>query len=194
MIAAYAAAHPDLEWIEGGGWSLADFPGGVPRREDLDRIVPDRPVFLPNRDGHDAWVNSAALERAGITKPTPPTRPPAGSPATPDGTPVGTLHEGAMDLVGDLVPTAEPTPTYRRAILESQRYLHGLGITNWQDAWVEPPTRPSTSSLGESGELTARVVGALWWERARGARADRRARRAAANAGPPAATRRRASS
>ncbi len=60
-VAAYAAANPDAEWITGGGWSLADFPGGLPRREDLDRVCPDRPVFLPNRDGHDAWVNSAAL-------------------------------------------------------------------------------------------------------------------------------------
>jgi len=60
-IAGYAAAHPDVDWIEGGGWSLADFPGGNPRREDLDRIVAGRPVFLANRDGHDAWVNTAAL-------------------------------------------------------------------------------------------------------------------------------------
>ncbi len=166
VIAAYAAAHPDLEWIEGGGWSLADFPGGVPRREDLDRIVPDRPVFLPNRDGHDAWVNSVALGRAGISKDT--ADPPAGRIARDeDGTPVGTLHEGAMSLVGDLVPPPSEADV-RRAILESQRYLHGLGITNWQDAWVLPQAEAVYRSLGESGELTARVVGALWWERGEG--------------------------
>ena len=77
---------------------MAAFEGGTPRREDLDRIVPDRPVFLTNRDGHGAWVNSKALELAGITAATP-------DPADgrierdPDGTPSGTLHEGAMDLV-----------------------------------------------------------------------------------------------
>ena len=27
-IADYAASHPDLEWITGGGWALDDFPGG----------------------------------------------------------------------------------------------------------------------------------------------------------------------
>ena len=47
------------------GWYLAHFPDGLARREDLDRVVPDRPVFLPNKDGHDAWVNSRALELAG---------------------------------------------------------------------------------------------------------------------------------
>ena len=66
-IATYAATHPDEPWIRGGGWSMADFPGGIPHRADLDRVTPDRPVYLESRDGHTAWVNSRALERAGIT-------------------------------------------------------------------------------------------------------------------------------
>ncbi len=166
IVRAYAAAHPDAAWILGGGWSLADFPGGLPRREDLDHLVPDRPVFLPNRDGHDAWVNSWALELAGITKDTP--DPAHGRIARdPDGTPLGTLHEGAMDLVERLIPP--PTPEdLRRALLESQRYLHSLGITNWQDAWVTPETQSAYLAAAASGELTARVVGALWWDRERG--------------------------
>ncbi len=166
LIAEYAAANPDREWILGGGWSLADFPGGLPRREDLDRVVPDRPVFLPNRDGHDAWVNSAALERAGITADT--ADPVSGRIARdPDGSPLGTLHEGAMDLVGSLVPKASDAE-YRQGLLEAQRYLHGLGITAWQDAWVEPADQAAYLALAASGELTARVVGALWWDRTRG--------------------------
>ena len=165
-VAAYAAANPDTEWITGGGWSLADFPGGLPRREDLDRVCPDRPVFLPNCDGHDAWVNSAALARAGITRDT--ADPDDGRIARDtDGTPLGTLHEGAMALVERLVPPAT-AEDLRRAILESQRYLHSLGITNWQDAWVTPSEEAAYRALGDSGELTARVVGALWWERGEG--------------------------
>jgi len=165
-IAAYAAANPDVEWITGGGWSLSDFPGGLPNREDLDRIVGNRPVFLPNRDGHDAWVNTEALARAEIWKGTP--DPEDGRIARDeDGTPSGTLHEGAMDLVGRLVPEAT-SDDLRRATLESQRYLHSLGITNWQDAWVTPVEEAAYRALGESGELTARVVGGLWWERGGG--------------------------
>ena len=30
LILAYATAHPELPWVEGGGWSLTDFPGGSP--------------------------------------------------------------------------------------------------------------------------------------------------------------------
>jgi len=166
IVAAYAASHPDVAWIQGGGWSLADFPGGLPRREDLDRIVGDRPVYLPNRDGHDAWVNTRALELAGITANT--LDPAHGRIARdPDGTPMGTLHEGAMDLVERLVPPTTPEDL-RAALLESQRYLHSLGITNWQDASITPIDQGAYLSLAGSGELTARVVGALWWDRERG--------------------------
>ena len=81
-IARYAAAHPDAAWIAGSGWSLAAFPDANPRKEDLDRIVPDRPVFLIAEDGHSAWVNSRALA-AGRHRPRRrPTRRAAASSAT----------------------------------------------------------------------------------------------------------------
>ena len=63
-VGSYAAAHPELPWILGGGWSMAAFPGGTPLAADLDAVVADRPVFLPNRDHHGAWVSSAALRIA----------------------------------------------------------------------------------------------------------------------------------
>ena len=46
------------------------FPGGIPTAAPLDEIASDRPVYLPNRDGHGAWVNSKALQLAGITRDT----------------------------------------------------------------------------------------------------------------------------
>jgi predicted amidohydrolase YtcJ len=60
IIARYAREHPGEEWITGGGWELPAFPGGIPARQPLDAVVPDRPVYLPNCDGHGAWVNSRA--------------------------------------------------------------------------------------------------------------------------------------
>ncbi|MER6940618.1 amidohydrolase family protein, partial [Nocardioides sp. NPDC000441] len=70
-IGSYAAADPGRTWVTGGGWSMDSFPGGVPTASPLDRLLPDRPVFLPNRDHHSAWVNSRALEIAGIDAGTP---------------------------------------------------------------------------------------------------------------------------
>ncbi|KOX20856.1 amidohydrolase [Nocardiopsis sp. NRRL B-16309] len=171
-VAAYAAAHPDREWITGGGWSMEAFEGGAPHRAALDARVPDRPVYLPNCDHHGAWVNSRALELAGITRRTP-------DPADgrierdADGEPTGLLQEGAMGLVGRLVP--EPSPAdLRAALLRAQRHLHALGITAWQDAIVGnfpgmPDVSAAYASLAREGALTARVVGALWWDRERGA-------------------------
>ncbi|SVE64206.1 uncharacterized protein METZ01_LOCUS517060, partial [marine metagenome] len=63
-------AHPDDEWIRGGGWELPLFPEGNPRKEWLDEISPDKPVFLASADGHSAWVNSKALDLAGINEQT----------------------------------------------------------------------------------------------------------------------------
>ena len=168
VIAEYVRTHPDETWIRGGGWYMDDFPGGTPRREDLDTIVPDRPVFLTNRDGHGAWVNSKALALAGISADT--ADPSDGRiERDPDGTPTGTLHEGAMDLVGRLEP--DDTPADLEAALRlGQAYLHSLGITAWQDAIVRPETEERAYvALASRGELTARVVGAMWWERSRGA-------------------------
>ena len=170
-IRAYADANPDAEWILGGGWAMDVFPGGTPSCRDLDRIVPDRPAFFSNRDNHAAWVNTRALELAGVDAHTP-------DPADgrierePDGSPQGTLHEGAMLLVRRLIPDPDPEEI-GRGILLAQAYLHSLGITAWQDAIVGVyPTLPNSRDvypmLAERGQLTARVVGALWWERGRG--------------------------
>ena len=167
IVAAYAAAHPELEWITGGGWSMDDFPGGTPTAADLDRVVPDRPVFLPNRDGHGAWVNTRALELAGISADS--ADPLDGRiERTPDGRPSGTLHEGAMHLVDRLIPE-DTVDDYLAALELAQAYLHTLGITAWQDAWVTPDMVEAYRAFSERGSLTARVVGAHWWDRARGA-------------------------
>jgi len=170
-IAAYLREHPGDGWITGGGWSMEAFPGGVPTAAELDRLVPDRPVFLPNRDGHGAWVNSAAMQLAGIDAATP-------DPADgrierdEDGNPVGMLQEGAAALVSRLIP-APTEADWDAALLAGQAYLLALGITGWQDAIVgrddgADDTLPVYLRAVRDGRLRSRVVGALWWERGRG--------------------------
>ncbi|MFJ3806330.1 amidohydrolase [Streptomyces sp. NPDC090073] len=171
-VRAYADAHPERKWILGGGWSMEAFAGGIPTKELLDAVVPDRPVYLPNRDHHGAWVNSRALELAGIDRHTPD---PADGRIERDasGGPGGTLQEGAMQLVGRLTPAATPADRLA-ALLHAQRHLHALGITAWQDALIgdflgmDDPAEAYRTAARE-GTLTARVRGALWWDRERGA-------------------------
>ncbi|HET8526207.1 MAG TPA: amidohydrolase [Actinomycetota bacterium] len=168
IVAEFAAAHPDDAWIVGSGWSMDVFPGGNPPKEALDRVVPERPVRLWSRDGHSVWVNTRALEIAAVTADTPD---PADGWIVRDerGEPAGALHEGACDLVEKHVP--EPTAgDWVAGLRAAQTYLHALGITAWQDAIVggHYPTLDPYLSFARSGELTARVVGALWWDRHRG--------------------------
>jgi predicted amidohydrolase YtcJ len=167
-IADYARAHPDEAWIRGGGWYMAAFEHGTPRRDDLDRIVPDRPVLLSSRDGHSAWVNSRALEIAGVGAATP--DPDDGRiERDADGSPNGTLQEGAIDLVGRFQPDDTPAEL-EEGLRIGQRYLHSLGITAWQDAIIDPQIEePAYVALASRGELTGRVIGALWWDHHRGA-------------------------
>ncbi|HEX6400982.1 MAG TPA: amidohydrolase [Actinomycetota bacterium] len=167
VIADYVAAHPDRPWILGGGWYMSAFPGGAPDRRILDAIVPDRPVALFSRDGHSLWVNTTALERAGLDATTP--DPIDGRIERDEDGPSGTLHEGAVHLVDRHAP--EPTALeLEEGLRLAQRYLHSLGITAWQDAIVggHYDTLGLYRSFAASGELTARVVGALWWDRHRG--------------------------
>ncbi|HEY2687362.1 MAG TPA: amidohydrolase [Streptosporangiaceae bacterium] len=173
LIAVYARHHPDEEWILGGGWSLEAFPGGLPDRHALDAVVSDRPAFLPNRDGHGAWVNSKALALAGIDRSTP--DPPDGRiERDAEGEPTGMLQEGAAQMVSRLLPTATDDD-WDQALLAAQGRLLSLGITGWQDAIVgraygDEFADPMDAYLraAQAGTLLANVVGAQWWDRERG--------------------------
>jgi predicted amidohydrolase YtcJ len=171
-IGAYAAAHPDVEWIAGSGWRMEWFDGGTPGRELLDQVTGGRPAYLTNRDSHGAWVNTRALELAGLDART-------ADPAdgrierVADGSPQGTLHEGAATLVGRLVPVAAFEDRLAGLLL-AQQHLHARGITAWQDAIIgeylgSADPLPVYLAAAASGQLTGRVEGALWWDRTRGA-------------------------
>lgn len=170
-IAEYAEANPELPWISGGGWSMDSFPGGLPTAAALDAIVSDRPAFFPNRDGHGAWVNTKALEIAGIDDATP--DPFDGRiERDADGHAIGALQEGAMDLVARHMP--QPTQDdMDEALKIAQEQLFAWGVTGWQDAIVgatndTPDPLDSYLRATASGVLKAHVVGALWWDRNRG--------------------------
>ena len=172
-VAAYCAGLADGAWVLGGGWTMAAFPGGLPVAADLDPVTGGRPAFLPNRDHHSAWVNTAALDLAGVD---------AGTPDPPDGRierdkagrPTGALHDGAMRLVAAHVPPASAADL-RAGLLAAQAHLHSLGITRFQDACVGaaaelglPDVFDTYRQAAEDGVLTCHVTGALWWDRSRG--------------------------
>lgn len=155
-IRAFVAARPGPGWIVGGGWDEAAFlPSGRPTRQMLDALVPDRPVFLINNSRHQAWVNSAALAAAGITRDTP-------NPANgeivraEDGTPSGSLQETAMALVQRAMP---PPTLAERAddLLAALRQMNAQGITAVVEAAADPGTVEAYGELQRRRALPMRV-------------------------------------
>ena len=136
--------------------------------------MPDRPVFLPNRDGHGAWVNSRALALAGHRRSAPLIPPTAASSATPPASLPACCRRAPPSLVSRLLPAAT-ADDWDEALLAAQAHLLSLGITGWQDAIVgrdhgRQGADPLDAYLraARHGTLVANVVGALWWDRNRG--------------------------
>lgn len=160
-VREYAQKNPALPWIVGGGWDLPIFPNANPTKQQLDQLVSDRPAFLSAADGHSAWVNSKALELAGITAAT--ADPPEGrierDPLSKE--PTGTLRERATDLVSKHIPpltSADYLAGAKRGLAMANRF----GITSFQEASATPEILAAYDSLDRSGELTARVVAAMY--------------------------------
>jgi predicted amidohydrolase YtcJ len=171
-VATYTSALAPGAWVLGGGWTMSAFPGGLPTAADLDTVTGGRPAFLPNRDHHSAWVNTAALAIAGIDADTPD---PADGRIERDraGRATGVLHDGAMRLVAARVPTASAAELLA-GLVAGQSHLHSLGITSFQDACVGaagelgmPDSFGTYRMAADYGMLNSHVVGALWWDRDR---------------------------
>ncbi|MCP3956720.1 MAG: amidohydrolase family protein, partial [bacterium] len=155
------ARESDEEWVVGNDFDLGLFPdGGNPRKAILDAVLPDRPVLVLAADGHTSWVNSRALERAGITAATP--DPPQGviERDAASGEPSGALRETAQQLVASLVPQ----PTFEedlRALRVALREINRHGITSFIDAAVGEREWRAYRALDDQRALGARVVTSL---------------------------------
>ncbi len=159
-IARHAAAHPDATWVQGHGWLYVPFPGGLPTRQQLDAVVPDRPAFMRCYDGHTGWVNTAALRLAGIDRDTPDPRDGIIVRDPDRGDATGALKEGAQELILALIPqlSTDETLTSMRSSIAA---MHAAGITAIQDAWTDMAELPLWRALLEAGDLKLRTRLAL---------------------------------
>jgi len=160
-VKTYADAHPDQEWIVGASYDGSLVEGGLFDARWLDAAVPDRPVVLRAWDYHTFWVNSVALQRAGITADTP--DPVLGEiPRRADGSVLGTLREwGATDLVADVMPARDETVRIAALGTAADYYL-ARGVTWVQDAWVEPADVDTYIAAAAAGALRMRFNLALY--------------------------------
>jgi predicted amidohydrolase YtcJ len=133
LVRARVAQTPAGHWIQGGHWNRNLWTdSNFPTKASLDAVAPEHPVALSSNDGHLLWVNSRALERAGITAQTP--DPATGAILrTGSAEPTGVLQEpAATSLVFDVI--TPPDPHVSRILLEQQlAQLQRSGITTIHD-------------------------------------------------------------
>ena len=154
-IAARARELPADSWVLGRGWDHTLWGNQFPTRQDLDRVVPDKPVFLQRVDGHVSWANTLALQKANITRTT---QAPEGGEIVRDasGEATGILKETAAGLVGRVVPEPsrlEQMQGIERALRDARSY----GLTSIQDNSGYETTKLYRELLGQ-GKLTVRVA------------------------------------
>lgn len=136
-VKVFTKANPKKSWIIGGAYEASIVPGGDFEARWLDEASSEIPIVLHAVDHHTVWVNSKALEIAGITNAT--VDPDGGSIARyEDGTPKGTLREpSAIDLILKKAPKQSLEDDVAAIKWACSQYL-AAGVTSATDAWVEP--------------------------------------------------------
>jgi predicted amidohydrolase YtcJ len=162
-IKAYADANPDLPFVRGELWNLGVFPNDSPRKELLDAIVPDRPVYILSQSGHSAWVNSKALQMAGVDKDTPQTSKVIFDTDPETGEVSGTIREYGMAFVLRHLPRTEPSAMLPRIKELSSEFAQG-GFTSLQLAEGRPHHVQAARMAEEQGALTVRLFPCWEWQ------------------------------
>ena len=152
-VRTYIANNPGAAWVIGGAYEASVVAGGDFEAASLDEASRDIPIVLHAVDHHTVWVNSKALEVAGITKAT--VDPDGGTIARySDGSPKGTLREpSAIDLVLSAAPKRTLSDDVAAIAWACQRYLES-GVTSATDAWVEPGMPEAYIAADKSAALT----------------------------------------
>lgn len=159
-VKRYIEARPQADWVEGRGWNQVLWPGrAFPARASLDAVSGDQAVVLGRVDGHALWVNSRALDLAGIDAGTPD---PEGGQILRDerGEPTGILIDNAMELVYAVMPQ----PSGRQLAQWQLRALEELasyGLTAVHDAGIPATEVAAYQSLRAAGRLPIRVYAML---------------------------------
>ena len=159
-VRRYAEAHPEKEWVLGGGYDSTLVPDGLFDARWLDAVVPGRPVALRAWDYHTLWCNTEAMRRAGLGAGTADTARGVFA-RRADGELLGTMWE--WDAVGAVLGAA-PRRTgeeWVTALRWATETYAAAGVTWIQDAWVEHHAVDAYLDAARRGQLAVRVNLAL---------------------------------
>jgi predicted amidohydrolase YtcJ len=155
-LGEFAKKNPDTAWLTGRGWAYTDFPDRIPDKKYLDNVVPDRPAFIWERDGHMGVANSKALALAGVSATT---ADPAHGRIERDsaGKPTGELKEAAMKLVTAKIPPPS-SEEYYLALRHTMDQAASYGLTSLQEAsaGLSPDEMAAFERVLAEGNFTVR--------------------------------------
>ena len=155
-IRTYAAANTQRPWLLGAGWNQEIWKlGRFPLATELDAVVADKPVVLDRVDGHSKWLNSKALQLAGIARDTP--DPPGGRiERDTAGRPSGVLVDKAMLLVEKVIPQPSSADLHD-ALKAALNHMNSVGLTGMGDAGINAPQAAVYRQMADEGLLTVRI-------------------------------------
>lgn len=172
-IGAHAATLSPGTWITGGDWDHERWGGELPRRDWIDAVTPENPVWVNRLDGHMRLANSLALRAAGVSRATADI---AGGTIVrgPDGEPTGVLKDNAMELVG----RAQPAPTAAmddRALDAAMAHVatHGVTSVHHMGSWDDLAIFERAHAAGRLRTRIYAAVPLATWERLRERVAER---------------------
>jgi len=142
------------EWVKGRGWNQNEWAlKQFPTNELLNKVFPDKPVYIVRIDGHAAIANQKALEIAGITNETTIS---GGEIIKVNGKPSGILVDNAMELVRKCIP--ESTKEEKtNALINAQKNCFAVGLTGVHDAGLDTDEVFLVDSLHKIGSLKMRI-------------------------------------
>ena len=157
-VKVFAAAHPELAWIEGRGWDQNKWPGKkYPTNALLNTLFPNTPVVLQRVDGHAAIANQKAFDIAGVK---PGQTIVGGEVETKNSILTGVLIDNATDLVYSSIP-AVTKQTYTQWLQAAQQNCFAQGLTTITDCGLNMSDINIIDTLQQEGKISMRLFAML---------------------------------
>jgi predicted amidohydrolase YtcJ len=157
-VKVFAAAHPELAWIEGRGWDQNKWPGKkYPTNALLNSLFPNTPVVLQRVDGHAAIANQKAFDMAGVK---PGQTIVGGEVETKNGVLTGVLIDNAKGLVYNSIPAVNKQ-TYTQWLQAAQKNCFAQGLTTVTDCGLDISDINFIDTLQREGTINMRLFAML---------------------------------
>lgn len=163
-IRKYVAEHPDADAYFGLGYAEWLFDEKGPRKELLDDICPDKPMFFLGSGAHEAWGNSKCFEMAGITKDTPDPLPGLHYFSRNEkGEPAGHIVEGRAQAMIMSKINFFDSDSVINIMAENSADYAAMGVTGTVDvgmySYLEKQYYEALDAIRDSGKYLQRFVG-----------------------------------